>query len=968
MPLQLFDHVGQPVLLGAPIGRGGEAEVFELPGARVAKIYHNAPDALKAAKLGHMVRAGTPGLLRVAAWPLATLHDRPRGPMRGFAMSRMTGFKELHLLYGTISRRREFPARNWDFLVQVAINCAAVFDTMHAAGTIIGDVNAKNLMASGKDATVCLIDCDSFQFRVNDRAFLCEVGVPEYTPPELQGKSFAGIVRTANHDCFGLAVLTFQLLFLGRHPFFGRYLGSGDMPQERAIQELRFAFGHLASAKQMASPPHVMPFSILPRAVADLFERAFAEASIRTGRPAAMEWLKALASLKSQLTTCAVDSSHKFPTQAGACPWCAIAYRGGPVFFMHDQLALDFTCSPGDLDAIISELCGLLGSASALPILTSSPVPAPAPRPLSRLAQAARQRARFACLTFVCSAAGFVVSVTDAATTSNAAIVCASIASAAVIWHAWVQRRSVFARERRERTTAVSEAEQQHQQAFLAHEKEAGTRRENSSRCKWQMDQLRASYVRLQDQYNAELAELARNGKADHRRAYLQAFDIRSAIIDQMDSAKKRSLVSCGIETAYDVLHGNLTQVSGIGPTLRSRLLDWARSKDLNFRFDPGKALPEGTRRTLVARYRHLQVMIRGNLEALTAQFKFITAGYASKQKQLVTDVISTAAKLRKAQSNVTVMSNRTNRIMVGSLALVVIWLMIAMPHPANTGQDAATAARSTPAPSAKTVMEESSHDQPPGIDLLTPGTGISRILSYEPRDGQKQRMELTLEAELDEEAGASKLPRITMRALVVASKNYGSFCYIVTIEAIRLSDREPLGALGRAVRRSIHKLVGSSLSITASSQATILAVNVEKHIHPDVSSSLVLNQLRHAMSSMFIETPELPVATGARWRIRRDRTAAIPQLEESTVDATAVTPTSQTLQQSAKLSPLPASRRSGDDGVTGVEGSLSIHLELRPEDLIPTVTSTYDVSADVRGKSGPFKIRQRQKVSIRPL
>jgi len=39
---------------------------------------------------------------------------------------------------------------------------------------------------------------------------------------------FRGLERSAGHDAFGLAVLLFHLLFMGRHPFAGRSL-AGEM-------------------------------------------------------------------------------------------------------------------------------------------------------------------------------------------------------------------------------------------------------------------------------------------------------------------------------------------------------------------------------------------------------------------------------------------------------------------------------------------------------------------------------------------------------------------------------------------------------------------------------------------------------------------------------------------------------------------------------------------------------------------
>jgi hypothetical protein len=67
-------------------------------------------------------------------------------------------------------------------------------------------------------------------------------------PPELQGKRLDQVTRTSNHDSFGMAVLVFNLLFMGRHPFAGKYLGRDDMPMDKAIAQFRFAYS--ARAKE----------------------------------------------------------------------------------------------------------------------------------------------------------------------------------------------------------------------------------------------------------------------------------------------------------------------------------------------------------------------------------------------------------------------------------------------------------------------------------------------------------------------------------------------------------------------------------------------------------------------------------------------------------------------------------------------------------------------------------------------
>ena len=95
----------------------------------------------------------------------------------------------------------------------ISMNCAAAFDAIHSKSHVIGDVNQGNVLVSQR-GTVFLIDCDSFQVSAHGKLFLCEVGVPQFTPPELQGRNFRGIQRTANHDRFGLALIIFHLLFM----------------------------------------------------------------------------------------------------------------------------------------------------------------------------------------------------------------------------------------------------------------------------------------------------------------------------------------------------------------------------------------------------------------------------------------------------------------------------------------------------------------------------------------------------------------------------------------------------------------------------------------------------------------------------------------------------------------------------------------------------------------------------------
>src|SRR5262249_1139161 len=312
------------VRLGRRIGIGAEGEVHEIQDRSdlVAKIYHQPPPPEKAEQLVALSRLGNERLFNLSAWPVDVLRDAPDGAVAGFIMKKISQAEEIHTLHSPKSRLQKFPEASWAFLIYVAANIARAVAATHDHGLIIGDLNPKNILVT-KKATVYLLDCDSFQVTANGKTYRCEAGFPEYTPPELQGLAFKKIDRKPLHDYFGLAVVIFQLLFVGRHPFSGRFLGGGEMPLERAIGELRFAYGDEAELRRMLPPPGSLPFDAVPQAIADLFTRAFL-ATAAADRPQPREWVEPLETLAKSLKKCSLHSGHFYYRQLTDCPWCKL--------------------------------------------------------------------------------------------------------------------------------------------------------------------------------------------------------------------------------------------------------------------------------------------------------------------------------------------------------------------------------------------------------------------------------------------------------------------------------------------------------------------------------------------------------------------------------------------------------------------------------------------------------------------
>jgi TonB family protein len=289
----------------------------------VDKLYHQ-PDAERAAKVQAMLacppRDAEDGAFRLA-WPREVLLDEDGG-FAGFAMARAEGPRVFEL-YNPATRRERAPLFHHGLLHRAARNLAAAFASVHAAGYVVGDVNESNVLVDVESGAVTLVDTDSFQVRDEaGRVHRCKVGKPEFTPPELQGVTLGEVERTPEHDRFGLAVVLFQMLMEGTHPFAGQYPGAGDPP----ALETRIREGHFAYAGRPGSPSRpprlAPPFGTLHPALQALFLRCFDAAATPSQRPAAAEWVEALEVAGAALVTCADNPQHRFGGHLGNCPWC----------------------------------------------------------------------------------------------------------------------------------------------------------------------------------------------------------------------------------------------------------------------------------------------------------------------------------------------------------------------------------------------------------------------------------------------------------------------------------------------------------------------------------------------------------------------------------------------------------------------------------------------------------------------
>jgi DNA-binding helix-hairpin-helix protein with protein kinase domain len=324
-------------LQGPPLGRGGEATIVRVPhlpnaAELVAKLYHR-PTAQHAVKVQAMI-ANPPvdpmadqGHVSIA-WPLdRVLSAGANGKFLGFVMPRISEAAPIFEIYNPKARLRICPLFHFGYLLRAACNLAAAVEAIHERGYVIGDLNESNVLVNNR-ALVALVDTDSFQVTADGQVWRCPVGKPEYTAPELQGINFADVDRAPQHDAFALAVLLFQVLMQGIHPFAGRYTGQGE-PGTLGSRISNGYWPYRRSPHALYRPnPHAPPWDILPRAVQELFCRSFEDGHVEGyRRPSASEWRSALGEADKGLASCAVNAQHVFPNETAACPWCTLARR-----------------------------------------------------------------------------------------------------------------------------------------------------------------------------------------------------------------------------------------------------------------------------------------------------------------------------------------------------------------------------------------------------------------------------------------------------------------------------------------------------------------------------------------------------------------------------------------------------------------------------------------------------------------
>jgi hypothetical protein len=315
---------GRQVVLGALIKSGGAGSVYRVldtPG-QVAKIYHPGADLrMYARRIAAMLelQPQIPELMQDGtsyvqmAWPDAPLHDA-RGGFVGYLMPvvDIDATDELEFVLQERQARRHGLPTGLGAKVTLAANLCAVIAALHRQRHYIVDLKPVNLRFYKRSLYMAMLDCDGFSIQGHGERFEAPQYTPDYLAPEfhLCELNAAG---EAQQDRFALAVVVFQLLNFGIHPFTGRPQSAHvptDIPAR--IAGRWYAYGTKANPQLL--PNVTSGHAAMPSELRILFDRAFGD-DAPSRRPSADEWSDLLRGYaqraEGKLVPCEREASHQ---------------------------------------------------------------------------------------------------------------------------------------------------------------------------------------------------------------------------------------------------------------------------------------------------------------------------------------------------------------------------------------------------------------------------------------------------------------------------------------------------------------------------------------------------------------------------------------------------------------------------------------------------------------------------------
>jgi len=285
------------------LGRGATATIFEAKKGSTlyaAKIFHPGTkvnvEKIEAMmenppKIRSMKIDGLPFLQ--FAWPIELIKSNNTDVI-GFLMPLidLKNSFSLDLFYDAVLFHKLKSSNEvaLTFKLAIAKNLAKVIADLHADNHFFIDLKPQNIRVAKGTHAVTLLDCDGFSIASkNGKRFPAELISTDYIAPEVTNKNESPVNLGEEQDLYALAVIIFQLLNKGTHPFQGIIKNNlkANTNDEKAAKGY---YPHGLKPHPYIDPRPQSTHATLLESTRKLFDCAFSNSQLR--RPKARIWEK----------------------------------------------------------------------------------------------------------------------------------------------------------------------------------------------------------------------------------------------------------------------------------------------------------------------------------------------------------------------------------------------------------------------------------------------------------------------------------------------------------------------------------------------------------------------------------------------------------------------------------------------------------------------------------------------------
>jgi serine/threonine protein kinase len=304
------------------LGRGATANVYRVQFNGkdfAAKIYHSGRVFNKTkiqAMLDHppqnceVIQSGQE--YPQFAWPQFLVLDDNNVEV-GFLMPLVDANKSFTLDYyydpGLFKKLGSHDESALSYKLEIAKNLSLLVADLHRQGHFIIDCKPQNIRVYRRNHVVTLIDCDGFSVKGEGVRFPAELLSTDYIAPEAQLQNSSPADLNEFQDRYALAVILFQLLNRGTHPFQGILSDnsvSANTNDEKAALGL---YPHGIELDPRIKPRPQSTHHLWPAETRALFDKAF-KSVFPSSRPTASMWAQHFDTL---LATKTLVRCEKFP-------------------------------------------------------------------------------------------------------------------------------------------------------------------------------------------------------------------------------------------------------------------------------------------------------------------------------------------------------------------------------------------------------------------------------------------------------------------------------------------------------------------------------------------------------------------------------------------------------------------------------------------------------------------------------